>query len=107
MTHVQVQMEAHDNVSRCMLYGQKQPGTGREATEQALNYIRQWIRSAELLDTADGRIKDDVRKIVIDLIHGLPMEITLLAGDVVQLIDGGGAIRFLQQSDLHRFLEQL
>ncbi|WP_157061969.1 hypothetical protein [Alicyclobacillus ferrooxydans] len=110
MAQITIPIEAHDNALGCRLYGAKQPETGRNATENEFKHIRQWIRSAQLieefLDGSNGT-NESQNKILIDLIRGNPIRITPLAENTIHLVDGGGAVRILRQAELRVFLDTL
>ncbi|GMA64147.1 hypothetical protein NZD89_02185 [Alicyclobacillus fastidiosus] len=107
---VTVPMQAHDDVRECRLYGARQPKSGRRVTDDELTRIRQWLRSAQLVEeflSSSNGTNDSENRIVIELIHGQPMRITPLTGDAIHLDDGGGAVRILKQADLRGLLDAL
>lgn len=110
MGSITVSIEGHNNVFGCRVYGARQPKEGRSATPEELNNIHEWIRSSQLveefLDGSNGT-NDTTNRIIIDLIHGQPIRITPLGQDKIHLVDGGGAVRILKQTELRTFLDSL
>lgn len=63
-----------------------------------------WLRN---LQTVRKKTNDTENKIIVELIHGQPMRITSLTKGKVHGVDGGGAVRILEQADLCEFLDAM